>query len=320
MEGDLFTSPGAMEILPPGVHPPDPGTIAPPGHPSFTVDVDSLSSNWILLPHGALAPDDSCREGLGATVSTELIELSLSSPTIWGEPCDSTPEISLALDAGKASIVVQKHSEGASASSTSLGMTSTLEEAGIIIITNLPSADDNTSIAMTSNSVGSFFRMHGPDPGAAGVVNAISMTADVSEARMGINTDAPTSALYVDGDIVATGAITELSDIRLKEHVTDIEDALEIIHQIRGVRFEWRKDQSEFASLPEGTRVGLIAQEIEKVLPEAVLSPAGSYKSVDYSRLTPVLVAAIKEQQLQIDELKELVYQLTRRSTEQTDR
>jgi hypothetical protein len=115
---------------------------------------------------------------------------------------------------------------------------------------------------------------------------------------------------YVDGDIVATGSITEISDLRLKSNVVEIDDALEILSQIRGVQFEWRRDAEEFAGLPEGTRVGLIAQEIEKVLPEAVVSPEDGYKSVDYGRLTPVLVEAIKAQRREIRLLKDQIARL----------
>ena len=142
---------------------------------------------------------------------------------------------------------------------------------------------DGPQVHAITDAATSSFLMHGPPVGAG--TKMISMTADDTEARVGINSDAPTSALYVDGDIVATGSITEISDLRLKSNVVEIDDALEILSQIRGVQFEWRRDAEEFAGLPEGTRVGLIAQEIEKVLPEAVVSPEDGYKSVDYGRL-----------------------------------
>jgi len=58
------------------------------------------------------------------------------------------------------------------------------------------------------------------------------------------------------------------------------------------------------------TQLGFIAQEFEKVIPELVRNDENGYKSIDYVKLTPVLVEAIREQQKQIDELKQLVQSL----------
>ncbi len=60
-----------------------------------------------------------------------------------------------------------------------------------------------------------------------------------------------------------------------------------------------------------GRQVGLIAQEVEEVLPEAVGKSPDGYKTVDYEKLVPVLVEAIKEQQKQIDELRSLLCEQT---------
>jgi hypothetical protein len=60
----------------------------------------------------------------------------------------------------------------------------------------------------------------------------------------------------------------------------------------------------------EERQIGFSAQEIEKLFPEIVQTDAEGYKSVDYSRMTPVLVEAIKEQQKEIVELKKKVEQL----------
>lgn len=174
-----------------------------------------------------------------------------------------------------------------------------------------PPPDDNMSAFMLMADAGSSrLAMHGP-PDGGGSFRRISMRADNTEARVGINTDAPTSALYVDGDIVATGAISEISDGRLKANVREIDDAMAIVQNIRGVKFEWRRDQTALADLPEGDRVGLVAQDVEAVLPEAVVSPEDGYKSVDYSRLTPVLIEALKAQQRQIDALQAQVDRLS---------
>lgn len=105
------------------------------------------------------------------------------------------------------------------------------------------------------------------------------------------------------GDVVAFYS----SDERLKENVIPIGNAIEKIKQIRGVEFDWiptELSDGEKVHLNEGHDVGVIAQEIEKVLPEVVETRDSGYKAVKYEKIVPLLIESIKEQQEQIDELK----------------
>lgn len=111
---------------------------------------------------------------------------------------------------------------------------------------------------------------------------------------------APAAALHVNGAIYTTGDVTTFytSDKNLKKNVERIPDALEKIRWLNGVSFEW--DQEKISTLPfvgpkPGKDIGLIAQDVEKVFPEAVMERDDGYKAVDYSRLVPVLIEAIKE-------------------------
>ena len=109
------------------------------------------------------------------------------------------------------------------------------------------------------------------------------------------------SAALINGAITATGDITAFfsSDERLKDNITPIEGALDKVNQIGGYGFDWN-DNSEHS----GHDVGVIAQEIEKVLPEVVVDRDTGYKAVRYDKIVALLIQAVKEQQLQIDELK----------------
>ena len=99
------------------------------------------------------------------------------------------------------------------------------------------------------------------------------------------------NGLNVSGDIVATGNVTAFSDERLKTNIRTVPAALSLVQTMRGVFFD--KDGKP--------NVGVIAQEMEAVLPEVVHD--GDYKSVAYGNIVAVLIEAIKEQQAQIDEL-----------------
>jgi len=94
------------------------------------------------------------------------------------------------------------------------------------------------------------------------------------------------------------------SDIRLKQNIEPLSEAVSHVQQLNGVYFDWR-NETEAGTFGGGRQVGLIAQDVEKVLPEVVGQDARGYKSVDYEKVVPLLVEAIKEQQKQIDALKD---------------
>ena len=117
--------------------------------------------------------------------------------------------------------------------------------------------------------------------------------------NIGIGTTNPNYKLDVAGDAMANHWYTS-SDERLKKNSTPIQDALTKVSALNGVMFEWRTEDYPERELNEGKEIGLIAQEVEEVLPEVVSEDYEGYKSVDYSKLTPLLIEAIKAQQGQI--------------------
>jgi hypothetical protein len=110
------------------------------------------------------------------------------------------------------------------------------------------------------------------------------------------------------GNFTASGNITAYSDRRLKENIETIPNAISLVQRLRGVTFDWIADKKH--------SYGLIAQEVEEVIPELIHETENGtadgdvkmkIKSVDYSKMVSVLIEAIKEQQLQIEELKALI-------------
>lgn len=119
--------------------------------------------------------------------------------------------------------------------------------------------------------------------------------------------------LHVEGDVTAYS--TTVSDIRLKDNVETIDNALDKVCKLRGVEYTWNR-----GSRKDTKDLGVIAQEVEKVLPEIVKEKKmpliddsdTKYKSVDYEKITAVLVEAVKEQQAQIDELTTILEEVTK--------
>jgi hypothetical protein len=113
-----------------------------------------------------------------------------------------------------------------------------------------------------------------------------------------------TGTWAVTGAITATGDITAYagSDERLKDNIEVISNPIEKVQALKGVTWDWNDNASDVQhSLPN---VGVIAQDVEKVLPQLVRENEGGYKAVDYSKLVGLLIEAVKDQQSQIDELK----------------
>jgi hypothetical protein len=133
-------------------------------------------------------------------------------------------------------------------------------------------------------------------------VTTTGLVFNPSSGNLGIGTTNPTSKLYVVGNAYITGVTTStdfdsLSDINLKTNINQIANPLEKVMQIRGVTFNWKDGNRNSA--------GVIAQEIEKILPELV--HGGETKTVNYNGLIGLLIECVKKQQEEIDELKRKV-------------
>ena len=127
------------------------------------------------------------------------------------------------------------------------------------------------------------------------------------------------------GNYLATGNITAYSsDKRLKTNIVNISDALNKVLSLNGVTFDWKDEVQNLGFTPTrmSNEIGVIAQEVEAVLPQATapapfdlendngqtVSRSGeNYLTVQYEKIVPLLIEAIKEQQAQIEELKEMI-------------
>lgn len=106
----------------------------------------------------------------------------------------------------------------------------------------------------------------------------------------------------IDGDLYAT-TVTP-SDFNLKHNFTEIKSGLKLISALTGYYFNWNDHAKEEFNYSDEEQIGVIAQDVEKVLPQLIVINSKGYKAVDYSKLSPVIIQAIKEQQTQIEDLK----------------
>ncbi len=174
---------------------------------------------------------------------------------------------------------------------------------------------------------------HGPDaahiinvqPGNLnlGTSNAVQMSINAA-GNVGIGTTAPSAKLEVCGNLKVIGtinasgvinasqAISCSSDRRYKKNILPLTNALSNVMKLQGVTYNFRTNEFPDKGFTDSLQIGLIAQDLEKIFPQMVFTDEKGFKSIDYSRLTPVLVEALKEQQKTIDTL-------TKTNTSQTE-
>jgi hypothetical protein len=118
--------------------------------------------------------------------------------------------------------------------------------------------------------------------------------------NVGIGTTSPSYMLHVNGSVAGVGAYNALSDIRYKKDVQSLAHSLAKILAIRGVTYKWI-DEDKYGSQ---TQIGVIAQEIEKIVPEVVTTGSDGVKRVKYSDLIPLVIEAMQEQNVDLGLLK----------------
>jgi hypothetical protein len=189
--------------------------------------------------------------------------------------------------------------------------TGTQTVAGVKTFSSIPIFSSGLNIGSTSvtafvysnalyitNSVGAVSVGGGP-----GVVSTDFAVPKGSVSVGNISNSTTDGRIDASNDIVAFST----SDKKLKKKIKNIPNALEKISQINGVTFEWKKTDEKMKKevhSNEGHDVGVIAQEVEKVLPEVVITRDNGYKAVKYEKIIPLLVESIKELKAEIEELK----------------
>ena len=150
--------------------------------------------------------------------------------------------------------------------------------------------------------------------GTAGTTATLTERMRLSSAggfSVGTTSDPGAGAIYATGNITAF-----FSDIRLKNNEGRIDNALDKVSKLSGIYYTTNETAKEYGYTDEARQVGVIAQEVKEVLPEIVKaapfdldengkSKSGQdYMTVQYDKLVPLLIEAIKELKAEVDELK----------------
>lgn len=214
---------------------------------------------------------------------------------------DTTGDYVASMTAGTGITVGTATGEGSTPVITNTGVTSNVAGTGISV------SGGTGAVTITNSGVTSAVAGTGVSvSGATGAVTfsigqAVATSSNVQFNSLGIGMAASATAGRIDAtnDIVAFSS----SDIRFKENITPIENALDKISKISGNTYDWKAENKAEHGY-EGNDVGVIAQEIEAVLPQLVQTRENGYKAVKYDKLVALLIEGIKEQQIQIEELK----------------
>ncbi len=180
---------------------------------------------------------------------------------------------------------------------------------GTFALSNHQNGVNNTAIGYSSG-----VSINGLSNATAVGANAIVAISNAvvlgNNANVGIGISAPTEKLHVVGNGLFSGTVTAscgvliCSDKRYKKNILPISHALSSILQLNGVNYQLKVEEYPQYRFTDQKQVGLIAQDVELIFPEVVFTNDNGYKAIDYSKLTPILIEAIKELKTDIDGMK----------------
>ncbi len=260
--GDITLDPAGNNVLPGGDSADDLGVSGTAWRKLFVDDIDLNGQGSISIG------------------GTGRIDLDADDDTSIRASADDV----ITYEAGAADIAQMTATMALSGSSVSTGSFARLKAVDRLDVGNGTSAEP--SINFVSDGDTGFFLQSADDIG-------VSLAA-VEEFRF-----ANGGTFHADADIVAYSS-TVASDMSLKENITDTKYGLDTVMQLRGVDFDWKRDDM-------GHSVGVLAQEVEAIIPEVVKEHdglRGKFKAVDYNKLVPILIESVKTLKLEIDELK----------------
>ena len=242
-----------------------------------------------------------------ASIATQATRITLVNTNLTGTNTALRTLINARLQVSNASTLYATKSNPATSGllahtgratiSTNLAVTGNTAFSGLVSIAHTGSANSSLAIRGTNTRGGVGFHDFLVVRNGGGGTNPNKHFRLNSTGGFEIVNDAYSATIFTvtnAGDVTAAGNVTAYSDENLKENVSTIENALALIEQMRGVRYNRIEDGK--------AGVGVIAQEMQKVLPEVVHE--GDHLSVAYGNIVGVLIEAVKELSARVKELE----------------
>jgi hypothetical protein len=203
---------------------------------------------------------------------------------------------------GEGSIAMGRNTEAFGYNSIAMGEFSAANGENSFAAGHTTQAIGDFSVAMGVNTRATSFNSFviGSNNIGGGTTNAWISTDPLFEIGNGITSASNAFTVYKNGNAYLNGTLTQASDLRLKKDIKPLNNSLEKMTQLHGKHYYWNDTKPH----SEDLQIGLIAQEVELIFPELVHTANDGYKSVNYTSLIPVLIEAIKEQQNEIEVLK----------------
>jgi len=176
----------------------------------------------------------------------------------------------------------------------------TFNEEGVDIDFRIESAGDSKAVFIdaSKNAIqfGTAATTHITASGNISASGNIMTSATASAAHILVTGIISGSQIEASGDVIAFSS----SDRRFKDNLVVIEGSLDKIGKINGYEFDWNDKQTAY----KGHDIGVVAQEIEAVLPEVVTTRGDGYKAVKYDKIVPLLIESIKELQKKVEDIE----------------
>jgi hypothetical protein len=276
------------------------GKIAPVGDIVGTTDIQTLTNKTITSP--VITSPIVSSAGIAFSGSTSGITTLRASAVATGIATLPTITTSDTLVARNTADTLTNKTISASSNTISGLTNSNLSGSAGITIANLAEytiSGVSLGSSLANLSAGSYISYNSGTTYNGSSVRIISVAA--TKSNVGDTVVARDSSGNFDAGTIncsylnASFDINSNSDKNLKKNIKTVEDSLEVVSQLRGVRFDWKETNK--------SSIGVIAQELEKVLPELV-NNSMEHKAVNYNGLIGVLIEAVKELSNEVQELK----------------
>ena len=297
---NLSAKPASNSLL---IYPPDSCTPPDPCDPALELIADAEVHSMKIYPLDPCVPPEPCMPALELIADAEVHSMKIYPPNPCASPpCTPATIIAAGPQEVDFDISISLPSDD---NVTPISMGTSLASQSSHLIIASPTGDNRPGVEILSTASMATVTVHGED--AAGDPPQIALIAGPDGAKVGIGTDSLVEALTVMGNGWFSGDVFIFTLTRAKRNIEPIDGALDKVSQMNGYYYDCRVDEYPGLRMPEDRQIGFLAEEVNEVVPEAVGENDHGLTGVSYSRITALLVEAVKELKADNEELRSRV-------------